>query len=142
GGRLLGSDRARARPSGVERAAPRAAKGADVNEPHVDTALVPYLRGELPADERARVERHLEACESCRGAADDFRLLRERLVATPPPVAEPHWGRYRAELRARLEPSRGRRRAAWLRPVPVAMAAAMLAAVVLTFTVAQRPGSN
>ena len=109
-----------------------------MTEPHVDTALVSYLRGELSADERQRVERHLEACESCRAAADDFRLIRERLAATPPPVPEPHWGRYRAELRARLDASGRRRRAGWLlRPVPVAMAAAAVAAIVLTLTVGQ-----
>ena len=112
-----------------------------MTEPHVDTALVSYLRGELSADERQRVERHLEACESCRAAAEDFRVIRERLAATPPPVAEPHWGRYRAELRARLEASGRRRRAGWLlRPVPVAMAAAAVAAIVLTLTVGQHGG--
>jgi len=120
-----------------------------VSEPHVETALVPYLRGELPAGERRQVEEHLADCASCRAAAEDFRLIRERLATTPPPVAEPHWGRYRAELRARLETVSRRRRGAgsprralWLRPVPVAMAAAAMAAVVLTFTVAQRGGLN
>jgi anti-sigma factor RsiW len=113
-----------------------------VTEPHVETALAPYLRGDLPADERRHVERHLADCESCHAAAEDFRLIRERLATTAPPVAEPHWGRYRAELRARLAGSARRRRAWWLRPVPVAMAATAMAAIVLTFTVAQRGGLN
>ena len=36
---------------------------------HPETALVPYMRGELEGEERARVARHLEGCASCREAA-------------------------------------------------------------------------
>jgi anti-sigma factor RsiW len=113
-----------------------------VTEPHPDTALVPYLRGELEADERRRVETHLAGCQACQAAASDFQAILERLAGKAPPAPEPHWGQYRAELRARLDaPARrgwSRRWSPWLRPIPVAMAAAATAAVVLTLTVGER----
>jgi anti-sigma factor RsiW len=124
-----------------------------VTEPHPETALLPYLRGELEADERRRVETHLAGCQACHATASDFQVILDRLAATVPPAPEPHWGQYRAELRARLDaPARrgwsrgvsserhGRSRgwSRWLRPIPVAMAAAVTAAVVLTLTVGER----
>jgi anti-sigma factor RsiW len=109
-----------------------------VTEPHVDTALVPYLRDELASDEREHVERHLAACAACRAAAADFQAILERLATTAPPVADPDWVRYRAELRARVGASRRTPRARWLRPLPVGLAAAAAAAIVLTLTLAQQ----
>jgi anti-sigma factor (TIGR02949 family) len=60
-----------------------------------------YLDGELNEGQRARIERHLEGCEGCRGALDQFQtvihlvgrltaadvasidaLVRDRLMAT------------------------------------------------------------
>src|SRR5437667_9505525 len=52
-----------------------------------------------------------------------------RAVPTPPDV---HWGRYRAELREKLEARRVRRRARWWRPVPLALSAG-LAGLLLFF---------
>lgn len=108
-----------------------------MTEPHPETALLPYLRGELEADERRRVETHLAGCQACQATANDFQVILDRLAATVPPAPEPHWGRYRAELRARLD-APARRRSSWLRPIPVAMAVAVTAAVVLTLTVGER----
>ena len=113
-----------------------------MTEPHVETALVPYLRDELTGEERRHVENHLGACESCRTAAGDFQAILARLADTPPPVADPHWGRYRAELRARLEASGRKPRVRWLRPLPIALTAAAAAAVVLTLTIGLRGGPN
>lgn len=110
-----------------------------MREPHPDVALVSYLRGELDAAGRRRVEAHLADCRECQEAASDFEAILERLAATTPPVPEPHWGRYRAEVRARLD---ARRRRRWLQPMPVAMAAAATAAVVLTLTLGGRIGPN
>ncbi|HEX3175160.1 MAG TPA: zf-HC2 domain-containing protein [Methylomirabilota bacterium] len=96
---------------------------------HPETALVPYLRDQLAADERARVAAHLEACAACRGALTDTRAVLDAL-AEAAAAPEPHWGRYRAELRARLE---ARRRATvwWRRTVPVAVSATLAAALLL-----------
>lgn len=106
--------------------------------PHPDVALVAYLRGELDASGRQGVEAHLADCAECRAAASDFQAILERLAAGPAPAPEPHWARYRAELRARVN-ARGRRGfAPWLRPLPVAMAAAAIAAVALTLTLGDR----
>ena len=105
---------------------------------HPDNALVGYLRDELSEDERRRVATHLDDCEACRSAVGDFQVLLGRLRDTPLPVTDPLWARYRAELRARLEE---RRRPAlwrrWLRPLPVAVAAAT-AVVVLALTLGDR----
>lgn len=56
-----------------------------------------YFDGEVTAEERARVEAHLETCASCRAMLADFRDLRaafhpvvplwRRRVAIPLPVA-------------------------------------------------------
>lgn len=106
--------------------------------PHPDVALVAYLRGELDATERSRVEAHLGGCTECRAAASDFQAILERLAATAPPAPEPHWGRYRAELRARVDARSRRGFTRWLRPLPVAMAAAATAALVLTLALGDR----
>src|SRR5438445_6908657 len=54
-----------------------------------------------------------------------------RAVQVPPDV---HWGRYRAELREKLEARRVRRRARWWRPVPLALSAG-LAGLLLFFAI-------
>ena len=40
----------------------------------VDT-LTEYLDGEVNEGERARIERHLEGCEGCRAALDQFQTV-------------------------------------------------------------------
>ena len=72
---------------------------------------------------------HLEACADCRRAADDGRAVLAALAsatAAPPPV---DWGRYGAELRARVQTSP--RRAWWARPVPAVLAGGVVAAALL-----------
>ena len=77
---------------------------------HPETDLVPYVRGELAAAERERVARHLDECADCRQDADDLRELLSKLALSAPPAPAVHWGRYRAELREKLEARRARRR--------------------------------
>jgi anti-sigma factor RsiW len=113
-----------------------------VTGPHPADVLVPFIRNELDEAERRRVARHLEGCEECRTTAADFQAILERLAATPPPVPDPHWGRYRADLRARLEARRGAPWRRWMRPLPVAMAAAATTAVILTLTLGDRGVTN
>jgi anti-sigma factor RsiW len=104
--------------------------------PHVETALVPYVRDELALGERARVETHLTTCGACREALVDVRSVLAALTPAPAPV-EPHWGRYRAELRARLDVLRGGT-PWWRRPASIVVTTG-LAAAVLVLTLQPAP---
>jgi anti-sigma factor RsiW len=98
---------------------------------HPENDLVPYVRNELPAAERERVERHLRECADCRQDAEGLRELLSRLAATvpaPPPV---HWARWRAELSDKLDARRARRRAWWARPMPLALSASLAAGLLV-----------
>jgi len=97
---------------------------------HVDESAVAYLSGELGPAERARIDAHLEGCAECRRAVAESRIVLATLAGgrpAPPPI---DWGRYQAELRAKVAQ---RPRGWWLRPWP-ALAAAALATVVLLLT--------
>ena len=97
---------------------------------HPETELIAYLDGTLASGERARVATHLDGCAGCRATLDEYRGLLARLpgaVPEPPPV---HWGRYRADLRARLEARSGVR--AWtLRPLQAVLSAGLVAVMVV-----------
>jgi anti-sigma factor RsiW len=82
---------------------------------HPETALVPYIRGELFGAERELVAAHLEGCEHCREAAESFRALLSELSSRIDELPVPHWGAYRSELRRKLE-ARKERRLKWWRP--------------------------
>ena len=69
---------------------------------HPDFELVPYLRGELSADERAKVQRHLEDCADCRAAAASSAAILPQLALAVDAVDTPDWTSYRAELRRKL----------------------------------------
>lgn len=101
---------------------------------HPETELGPYVRGELAPSERERVARHLEACPECRRDAEGVRALLTELGRSVPVVPAVNWGRYRAELRLKLDARRARRRAWWSRPLPLALSAS-LAGVLLFFAV-------
>lgn len=98
---------------------------------HPGPALAAYVTGDLVADERAQIERHLVECAECRETATEFRGLLDELAATTPAAPDVAWARYRAELRARVAARRPPRRTRWLRPAPVAAMAAMAAALVI-----------
>jgi anti-sigma factor RsiW len=109
---------------------------------HPEDALVGYVRDELGEAERRRVAAHLETCKACRGTVSDFQAILARLTDTPLPVSDPHWSRYRAELRARID---GRPRAPWrrwVRPLPVAAVSALAATVILTLALGERTGNG
>ena len=106
---------------------------------HPETALVPYAKDELAPDERARVAAHLEACDACGRALADARAVLTALASAAAP-SEPHWGRYRAELRARVE-ARPRGPRWWQRPLPIAVSAG-LAAALLLFTLRPAPSDK
>ena len=69
---------------------------------HPDTEIVPYLRGELSAEERARVGAHLEGCAQCREAADASAAILSSLARVIDDVRDPDWDEYRAELKRKL----------------------------------------
>ncbi|MGH7324834.1 MAG: anti-sigma factor family protein [Candidatus Rokuibacteriota bacterium] len=94
---------------------------------HPTTDLIAYLQGELGAAEREQLEAHLAACAGCRRERDAFAAILGGLRASAPTTSDPHWGRWRSELGARLE-ARGHRRW-WLRPVPMALSAGLAGAV-------------
>jgi len=76
---------------------------------HPETELVPYLRGELSAEERARVGAHLEGCAQCRESAEASSAMLSNLARSFDYVREPDWAVYRGELTRKLA-SRGRAR--------------------------------
>src|SRR3989442_11763467 len=88
---------------------------------HPRTELIAHLRGELSADARERVTAHLAACPACARESAAFARIAGVLRDTAPPVLEPHWGRWRAELRDTL--ARRRARVWW--PVPLAVSAGL-----------------
>jgi anti-sigma factor RsiW len=106
---------------------------------HPEAALTDYALDSLGPVERARVAVHLEACADCRQIVDQTRAVLGTLATAVPPPPPTDWGRYGAELRARVEAAP--RRAWWARPLP-ALVAAVMAAAALVLTIhglGQRP---
>ena len=95
---------------------------------HPETELIPFLRGELAPADHERVAAHVAACAECRNAIEESRLVLDALAARRAP-AEPDWGRYQAELRARI--AAGPQRRWWTRPVPTLAVAAVLSVGIL-----------
>jgi anti-sigma factor RsiW len=85
-----------------------------------------YLDECLSPSERAGMKAHIETCEDCRSAVEEYRRLR-RIALETPPVDVPDDLAFL--IRQRLE-SRGRRRRARL-ILPIAFGAAAAAAVLL-----------
>jgi anti-sigma factor RsiW len=69
---------------------------------HPETELIPYLRGELSADERARVGAHLEGCAQCRESAEASSAILANLAQVVEGVRDPDWATYRAGLKRKL----------------------------------------
>ena len=81
---------------------------------HPETELIPYLRGELSAAERARVAAHLDGCAQCRESAQASSTILSRLARAVDDVREPEWADYRAELKRKLRAAQaGRSRGRW-----------------------------
>jgi anti-sigma factor RsiW len=106
---------------------------------HPETALVPYLRGELTGGERERVARHLEQCARCRESAESFGSLLAELSSRVDELPAPEWTAYRAQLRRKLAARLERPR--WWRPVQWAAlgAGAALAALMVWVIAVGRP---
>jgi anti-sigma factor RsiW len=104
---------------------------------HEDTRIVPYLRNELSETEAQAVAAHLAGCVACRTTANDFRETLALLAESAPVAPAVHWGRYRAELREKVERRRLTGRTRWW-PVSVALSGA-LAAVLIFLAVQDGP---
>jgi anti-sigma factor RsiW len=104
---------------------------------HPETALVPFIRGELSGRERDRVASHLELCDQCRDSAESFRALLGELTARIEELPTPEWTAYRAELRRKLAQRLEPRPRWWQMPVAwTSLAAtAAVAAIALWFVV-------
>jgi anti-sigma factor RsiW len=72
---------------------------------HPENELIPYLRGELSADERARVGAHLEGCAQCRESAEASSAILSNLARVVEGVPDPDWAEYRGELKRKLRAS-------------------------------------
>lgn len=115
---------------------------------HPQTALIPYLRGELGEPQRERVARHLEGCARCREAADSSATVMRELARETANLVEPEWTVYRAELRRKLAArERAPRRDPWWRPARAgsslgwpSLAAAGVAVAALALVIAMRSG--
>lgn len=105
---------------------------ADSRSAHLETELIPYLRGELAAGERERIAQHLEGCGECRASTESFGAILAELRRSAPEPPEVDWRRYRGELRTKLE-ERTTQRSYWALPrlVPLAATAALAALVVV-----------
>jgi hypothetical protein len=82
--------------------------------------------GVLDGDERADALAHLATCVDCRAYTDQLAEIGDALLLLAPP-ADPPLG-FESRLAARLSSVRPRR-GRWLRPVGLAAAAAILAAI-------------
>jgi anti-sigma factor RsiW len=101
--------------------------------------LVLYYYGELRGDERAAVEGHLPACESCRLYLKELESILP-LAVKPDAPPQAFWDDYSREMRHKLAEA-GERRSWWrslalfLQPWAIpASATAIVAALALTFT--------
>ncbi len=110
---------------------------------HPHAELAAYAAGDLPGGERAAVEEHVVGCRECQAQLADQRALLARLAAAVPAPPEVAWARYRAEVRARRAAApRPFRRARWLTPVPIAAAAAVVAALIAVVFAVGVPGGR
>jgi len=107
---------------------------------HPETALVPYLRGELDRDEHSRVESHLETCARCRASIESSASMLREISEKVAQIPEPDWIRYRAQLRRRLA-ARREQPQTWWRPEYswMSLAAAGALAATIALTIAIRP---
>lgn len=100
---------------------------------HPDTQLIAYLKGELAERDHRRVASHVSTCAECTRALEDFRKILQDLATSVPQPPAIQWGAYRAELRQKLEarPQPFRRWQWLLRPLPVALSAAVAGALLI-----------
>jgi len=82
---------------------------------HPENDLVPFLRGELNAEEHRRVQQHLDGCAQCRDTMGALSATMLRVSARVEELPTPEWTAYRRELRLKLA-HRIEARSRWWRP--------------------------
>jgi anti-sigma factor RsiW len=101
---------------------------------HPEIELVPFFRGELDADERTRVQHHLDDCATCRASMDELAVTMKTVAARLEELPTLEWSAYRRELRLKLA-ARAETRARWWRPrvvwASLATAGVAIAALIL-----------
>jgi anti-sigma factor RsiW len=109
-------------------------------ESHPEIELAPFLRGELKAQERDRVQHHLDDCEQCRESMDELAATMHRVAARLEELPTPEWSAYRRELRLKLA-QRAESRARWWRPnvAWASLAGAGIAVAALILAMVMRP---
>jgi anti-sigma factor RsiW len=109
---------------------------------HPETALIPYARGELTSEERARVEQHLAGCAECRSFAESSLGVLRKVGQFVDETPEPDWTAYRYELRRKLA-VRQEKRVPWWRSgfalTAFASAGAAVAALLIVISVHRPP---
>jgi anti-sigma factor RsiW len=104
---------------------------------HPETDLVPFLRGELNAEERDLVQHHLDGCEQCRESMGALATTLQRVSARLEELPTPEWSAYRRELRLKLA-HRTEARPRWWRPrvawASLATAGVGIAALILALS--------
>jgi anti-sigma factor RsiW len=116
---------------------------------HPETAIVPYLRGDLSGEEQTSVTRHLEGCASCREAVESAAAAMRGLARRLEDVPAPDPAIYRAELyrklaaRGELAP-RGSAEPRWWRARSVGLSLGVLgaAAAALSLVFVMRQGAR
>jgi hypothetical protein len=72
----------------------------------VRKSLVEYVRGELPANEAAEVERHLGGCRECRDECEELKVVLRAIPVrpTPPSDRQPadYWHTFALRVDARI----------------------------------------
>jgi anti-sigma factor RsiW len=112
---------------------------------HPQTALIPYLRDELDADERARVADHLQGCAECRESAESLAALSAELARRMERMPVPEWTAYRAQLYRKLAAREQTTERRWWHPglvwASLATAGVAVAALMLVLTLRGGPGT-
>ena len=106
---------------------------------HPQSALVPYVRGQLGSDESEGVRLHLEECAACRVEAAALLATFEEVSARLDELPRPEWIGYRSELRRKLDARHLSRRRRWtFRLASLTAMGALIAAILLVLVRAPR----
>jgi anti-sigma factor RsiW len=109
---------------------------------HPETELVPFARGELSAEERGRVQHHLDECAQCRESMEELSATLRRIAIRLDELPTPEWSAYRRELRIKLA-QRTEAPSRWWRPdiVWTSLATAGVGIAALIFALSMRPSA-
>lgn len=85
---------------------------------NIEPLLAAYALEALSSEEATQVEAHIQTCEACQDALDDYLAVSDGMLKAVPPQQPP--GRIRARLLAEIspEPQSAKRRQPWLNLQP------------------------